>query len=329
MKLLVAPDKFRGTLSASEAATALSEPLEAMGHEVRTLPLADGGEGTLEALGGSNRTDRVTGPLGDPVDARWRLRRRRAVIEMAAASGIALVGGAEHNDPLAASTRGTGELIALAIESGARDIVVGVGGSASTDGGQGAIEALFPISRVKGVDLRVACDVRTKFLDAAVVFAPQKGASPKQVEFLQRRLESLAGSYVEQYGIDVSELEGSGAAGGLAGGLAALGATLEGGFDLVAEHVGLDEHIEWADAVITGEGILDAESFDGKTVGGVQEMADTAGVTVLAVVGAAYDGAQERLPTVSLTDRYGNEAALEDAASCISDSAGAVLELLG
>ncbi|HNJ23710.1 MAG TPA: glycerate kinase, partial [Microthrixaceae bacterium] len=128
MRIVVAPDKFRGTATAAQAADALAEPLRAAGHDVVVAPMADGGEGTLDALGGANRSSVVSGPLGDPVEAAWRLHRGRAVIEMARASGLELVGGAEGNDAVAASTHGTGELVAIALDLGARDIVVGVGG---------------------------------------------------------------------------------------------------------------------------------------------------------------------------------------------------------
>src|SRR5205823_3062176 len=148
----------------------------------RELPLADGGEGTLDALGGANRLSRVTGPLGEPVEAEWRLGHGDAVIEMARASGLTLAGGRERNDPLAATARGTGELIAAAIAAGAERILVAVGGSATTDGGLGAVEALGwePFR----TEVEVACDVRTPFLEAARVFGPQKGADPAQVEEL-------------------------------------------------------------------------------------------------------------------------------------------------
>ena len=146
--------------------------------------MSDGGEGLLDVFGGGNRTTVVTGPLGSPVEAAWRIDRRTAVIEMARASGLVLAGGAEGNDPLAATTRGTGELIAKAIEQGARTVLVGLGGSATTDGGLGAIEALGSPARLGPIDLQVACDVRTRFVDAAAVFAPQKGATPAQVRLL-------------------------------------------------------------------------------------------------------------------------------------------------
>ena len=152
--------------------------------------MADGGEGTLDALGGPNRESVVSGPLGDATSAAWRLSEGVAVIEMARASGLALVGGARGNDPMAASTAGTGELIAEAIESGADRVLIGVGGSATTDGGLGAIRALPSTARLRGVSMHVMCDVRTRFLDAARVFGPQKGASAAQIEMLTRRLDA-------------------------------------------------------------------------------------------------------------------------------------------
>src|SRR6202011_2178639 len=154
----------------------------------------------------------------------WLLAGRTAVIEMARASGLLLAGGPDGNDPMNATTRGTGELIAAAPAAGARRIIVGLGGSATTDGGHGALDVLR--DRLRGVELVVACDVTTRFADAAAEFCPQKGASPAQVALLQRRLERLADDYRTTTGVDVSELAGAGAAGGLAGGLATLGATL-------------------------------------------------------------------------------------------------------
>src|SRR4029079_16371264 len=153
--------------------------------------MADGGEGTLEALGGANRTSVVTGPLGDPVNAEWRMYRGTAVIEMARASGLTLIGGAVNNDAMAASTIGTGELIDMALDAGAKKIIVCLGGSATTDGGQCALRATPSPHRVRGVKLLVACDVRTRFLEAAEVFGPQKGASPAQVKLLTGRLQRL------------------------------------------------------------------------------------------------------------------------------------------
>lgn len=306
------PDKFRGTLTAAEAAAAIGRGLRAAGvAEVAEIPLADGGEGTLDALlaarGGSRRTARVTGPLGETVAAEWALLPDgTAVIEMARASGLALVAG--RNDPLRASTRGTGELIAVALRGGARRVVVGVGGSATTDGGLAAVEALG--WSLAGADVTVACDVTTPFLDAAAVYSPQKGASAAQVGLLARRLERLAEQYVDRVGADVTGLEGGGAAGGLAGGLAAIGARLEPGFDVVAQAAGLEEAMADADLVVTGEGRLDATSFSGKVVGGVLEWAADLDVDRRVVIaGQATDEGRDELAVhgparlLVLTDR--------------------------
>jgi glycerate kinase len=319
MRDVAAPDKFRGTATAADIAAAIGRSARACGWECDEVPLADGGEGTLDVLGGANRTTLVTGPLGDPVRAGWQLRDRRAVIEMATASGLELVGGADGNDPVAASTYGRGELIAAAIDAGARRIHVGVGGSATTDGGLGALRALYPLPRVRGIDIEVACDVRTSFLDAADLFAPQKGATSAQVRLLRRRLERLAQVYRDEHDIDVLALSGAGAAGGLAGGLAAAGATLVEGFDLVAEEVGLDDALEHADLVITGEGFLDEQSFDGKVVGGVTERARALGVPVLVIAGAVYDDAADRVEAISLVEQFGESRAMSDPLGCVEE----------
>jgi glycerate kinase len=213
MRVVAAPDKLRGTASARAAAEAVARAATAQGWDCEQVPMADGGEGTLDALGGPNRVTLVTGPLGAPVEAGWRLDGRTAVIEMAAASGLELIGGAEDNDPIAASTAGTGELIAAALEAGATRIIVGVGGSATTDGGLAALRAMHPLGRLRGVELVVACDVRTSFVDAADAFAPQKGATPAQVALLRRRLERLAQVYQAEHGVDVTLVPGAGAAG--------------------------------------------------------------------------------------------------------------------
>src|SRR5690606_37848408 len=228
------------------------------------------------------------------------------------ASGLQLVGGREGNDAVAASTAGTGELIAAALEAGARRIIVGVGGSATTDGGLAALRALHPLSRPRGVELLVACDVRTRFVDAAEVFAPQKGATPAQVALLRRRLERLAQVYRDEHGVDVTDLPGAGAAGGLAGGLAAAGARLVPGFDLVADEVELHDRIEGADLVITAEGFLDEQSFEGKVVGGVAELARASGVRVVAIVGQVFDGVEDRIEAHALVERFGEERAVHD-----------------
>ena len=307
MRVLAALDKFRGTATAREACAAVGHACWELGFECDEVPMADGGEGTLDVLGGANRTNRVTGPLGDPVDAQWRLSRDVAIIEMARASGLQLVGGPERNDAVAASTTGTGELIDIALDAGAKKIIVCLGGSATTDGGYGAVRAIHAPARLKAVEFIVACDVTTMFTDAARVFAPQKGAKPKQVELLTGRLERLRQLYIEQYGIDVGTVEGSGAAGGLAGGLAALGAQILPGFDVVADEANLDERVENADIVITGEGFLDAQSFEGKVVGGMQGIARAKNKQFAAIVGDS-DIAVD-FPVANLTALYGLDEA--------------------
>ncbi len=325
MRVLAALDKFRGTLTAREATSAVAAACWELGADCDEAPLSDGGEGLLDVFGGGNRTSVVSGPLGMPVEAAWRIDRRTAVIEMARASGLALAGGAAGNDPLAATTRGTGELIAKAIEQGARNVLVGLGGSATTDGGLGAIEALGSPARLGPVDLQVACDVRTRFVDAATVFAPQKGATPAQVRLLRARLERLAERYVADYDVDVRDVDGTGAAGGLAGGLLAVGAQLLPGFDLVAEHVDLDERLAAADIVITGEGHLDAQSLDGKVVGGVCDLAAAAAVPVVVIVGDFDQDARETLDrtgvvAVSLVERFGDQRAFTEPRWCIEQA---------
>ena len=325
MRVVAAPDKLRGTASAAAVAKAIGDAAFELGWDCNEIPMADGGEGTLDALGGANRVSTVTGPLGDPVEARWRLDGRTAVIEMALASGLELIGGADGNDPVAASSAGTGELIVEALDAGARRVIVGLGGSATTDGGLAALRALHPLGRLKGVELVVAYDSRVSFLDAATVFAPQKGATPAQVELLRRRLERLAQVYRDEHGVDVLELEGAGAAGGLGGGLAAAGGELVSGFDLVAEEVGLDEALEGADLVITAEGFLDEQSFEGKVVGGVAALAHELGVPVVAVAGQVYDPVPGSIEAVSLVERFGEERARTDTLTCISEVASDIL----
>ncbi len=325
MRLVAAPDKLRGTATAAEVAGAIHRAADAAGWECDEVPMADGGEGTLEALGGANRSSTVRGPLGAPVDAAWRLADGTAVIEMARASGLDLVGGAEGNDPVAASSAGTGELIVEAIDKGATRVIVGLGGSATTDGGLAALRALHPLGRLKGIELVVACDAMVPFLDAATLFGAQKGASPAQIELLRRRLERLAQVYRTEHGVDVLALVGAGAAGGLAGGLAAAGAQLVSGFDFVADEVALDEHLEGADLVITAEGFLDAQSFEGKVVGGVAALAHSLGVPAVAVVGQVFDDAGDRIDAISLVDRFGGQRAQTDTLACIEQVVGDVL----
>lgn len=317
--LVAAPDKFRGTASAGEVAAAVRAAADAAGWSCDEAPVADGGEGLLDVVGGAVRRTSVTGPLGARVDAEWRMLDKTAVIEMARASGLLLAGGPDGNDPLRASTIGTGELIAAALREGARRVIVGVGGSASTDGGLGALRALQSKGRLAGVELEVAYDVTTRFVAAAAAFGPQKGATDAQVALLERRLERLAQVYQEAHGVDVRDLEGGGAAGGLAGGLAALGAALVPGFDLVADLIGLEDRIEGADLVVTGEGFVDEQSFQGKVVGGVLELASHAGVPALVVAGEVLAPVPAPAQAVSLVERFGRERAITDTARCVRE----------
>ena len=325
MKVLAAVDKFRGTATAAQVATAIGHACWQLGHDCVERPLADGGEGTLDALGGANRTTLVTGPLGKPVQAPWRLHRGTAVIEMACASGLLLAGGKEKNDPIAATTTGTGVLIDAALDLGAKRIIVCLGGSATNDGGLGAVKAIQTPARLKGVEFVVACDVTTQFTDAAKVFGPQKGASPAQVQFLTTRLEKLVQVYQQNYGVDVSEISGAGAAGGLAGGLAALGAQLVPGFDLVAEEVELDVLLSDIDMVITGEGFMDSESFAGKVVGSMAELASERKIQIAAICGEIHPDVRSHINSVSLVETFGRDEAFARPLHCIEHAALKIL----
>jgi len=325
MKVLAAVDKFRGTATAAQVATAIGHACWQLGHDCVERPLADGGEGTLDALGGANRTTLVTGPLGKPVQAPWRLHRGTAIIEMACASGLLLAGGTEKNYPIAATTTGTGELIDAALDLGAKRIIVCLGGSATTDGGLGAVKAIQTPARLKGVEFVVACDVTTQFTDAAKVFGPQKGASPAQVQFLTTRLEKLVQVYQQNYGVDVSEISGAGAAGGLAGGLAALGAQLVPGFDLVAEEVELDVLLSDVDMVITGEGFMDSESFAGKVVGSMAELASERKIQIAAICGEIHPDVRSHINSVSLVETFGRDEAFARPLHCIEHAALKIL----
>ncbi|MEM9566434.1 MAG: glycerate kinase [Actinomycetota bacterium] len=325
--VVVAFDKFRGSATSAELTAAAAAAARKAGWTPIGVPLADGGEGSLDVLGGVNKRTTVPGPLGDPVEAGWRLDGRDAFIEMAAASGLVLAGGADGNEPMLADTTGTGRLIATAIELGARTVNVLVGGSATTDGGLGALQAMPPAARLRGIELVVGCDVETRFVDAARVFGQQKGATPAQVELLTRRLELLQDQYLERYGVDLADVPGAGAAGGLAGGLVAVGARLESGFEMLAERVALDEHLADADLVITGEGFLDQESFAGKVVGGVHRWAAEAGTPTVAIVGQADPEATppDDLEVRSLTELHGLERSMEAAIELVGTEVEQVL----
>jgi glycerate 2-kinase len=325
--LVAAPDKFRGTASAGEVAAAVAGAARAAGWTADEVPMSDGGEGLLLALGGTPHTTRVEGPLGAPVDAEWRMldptrdgEPVTAVIEMSRSAGRALLPRPRHDDPVRADTAGVGQLLLAARDAGARRIVIGCGGSATTDGGLGAFEAVGSASAMRGIELVVACDVTTRFGDAANVFGPQKGATPAQVAELSRRLVEVAARYRHETGIDVTGVAGGGAAGGLAGGLVALGARIAPGFDFVAGLVGLGERLQRADLAVTGEGHLDPPSFHGKVPGGVLELARArargAGghvLPVLCIAGGANASVLASPPpgldVISLTSRFGRARA--------------------
>jgi glycerate 2-kinase len=290
------------------------------------VPVSDGSEGFLDVFAalGRYQSARVAGPLGTRLEAPWLLGRDSddpnlgvAVIESALAIGLSLAGGVEANDPVGASSTGLGQLVAAAAKAGAKQVLVGLGGTATTDGGLGAVNALAPSGRLPNAQIIVACDVDTKFLEAAVVFSPQKGAAPAQVELLSRRLERVAQLYEERFGVDVRELPGGGAGGGLAGGLAAIGAKLLPGFDLVADRLSLAERIATADLVVTGEGYVDGLSVAGSVVGGVARLAGLAGIPLLVVAGDGDPAVP--LPFVSLVERFGAERSASMPGHCITE----------
>lgn len=321
-RVLIAPDKFKGSASATQVVAALAAGLKVArpGLQVVGIPMADGGEGTVDAAvaaGFERRPATVSGPTGDAVSACFALRGDEAVVEMAAASGLDLLPGGVK-DPLGATSRGTGELLLAALDAGARRLVLGVGGSASTDGGAGLLRALGarltdPVGLevpdgggalaratrldLSGLDARLgeaevvlAADVDhvlTGERGAAAVFGPQKGASPEQVTRLDAALThwaELVASATGESGADA--LAGAGAAGGVGfAALAVLGAVRRPGVQVVAELVSLADAVREADLVITGEGSLDAQSLGGKTPAGVLEVAREAGVETVIVCG--------------------------------------------
>ena len=241
---------------------------------------------------------------------------------MSRASGRALLPHPGGDDALDADTSGVGHLLLAARDAGATRIVIGCGGSATTDGGWGAVQAVGSASALAGIDLAVACDVTTLFVDAAAVFGPQKGASAPQVEQLTGRLRSLADRYRRDFGVDVGAIPGAGAAGGLAGGLVALGAHIVPGFDLVAAMTGLAGRLAQADLAVTGEGHLDPPSFEGKVPGGVLTLA-AGRCPVLCIVGAAdkelLRSPPPGLEIISLADRFGGTRARHETSTLIAD----------
>ncbi|HET6771212.1 MAG TPA: glycerate kinase [Actinomycetota bacterium] len=362
-RVVVAPDKFKGTLTAREAARAMATGWRRGDPRanVEEVPVADGGEGTLDTLvaklDGEKHHARALGPLGDPVDAEYGLARTRdgllAIVEMAQASGLALV-EQDRRDPLRASTFGTGEVILAACRYEPARVVVCVGGSATTDGGAGAAQALgirlldengedLPpggeslerLSRIDATSLHpsvrrvrvvVATDVDNPLTGpdgAAPVFGPQKGASGEDVALLDRALGHFAAVIQRDLGIDVRHVEGGGAAGGLGAGLMAfLGARLRPGFDLVAEVLNLSVRLHRADVAVTGEGRFDRQSAGGKAPARVLEMAREARCRSVLIAGEIDEGLTPQADLVySLSARVGREASLARTAEVLEEAA--------
>ena len=296
MKILVAPDSYKECLSSAQVASAMAAGIRAVlpSCEILSCPLADGGEGTVEvlvrALGGSILAKEVTGPLGTPVRALWGKAGETAVIEVASACGLQLV-PPERRNPLLTGTRGVGELLLEALEQGCRRILIGLGGSATCDGGIGMMEVPALAEKAKRAEIRVLCDVDTPFVGkrgAARVFGPQKGASPKQVEELEDRMVTRARQILRETGIDVADLPGAGAAGGLGGALhACLGARLVPGIQEIMELCSFDQLLEGVSLVITGEGRSDRQTPAGKVPFGVLRRCGD--IPVALVSGAVVD----------------------------------------
>lgn len=324
-KIVLIPDSFKGTLSSVEVCRVLRGCVELRlpGCEVRAIPVADGGEGSVDAflaaLGGEKVHARVAGPFFEPVESFYGLTAggKTAIVEMAACAGLPLAG--ERRDPALTTTYGVGELIALAVEGGARKIILGLGGSATNDAGCGAAAALgvrffdrtgtpfvptggtlgeverIDVSaareRLRGVEITTMCDIDNPMYGengAAYVFAPQKGAGPEQVRALDAGLRRLAGVMRRELGMDFAELPGAGAAGAMGAGVTAfLGASLQSGIESVLNAVDFDRAAADADLIFTGEGRLDSQSLRGKVVIGVARRAKRLGKRVIAIVGGA------------------------------------------
>ena len=327
-KVILIPDSFKGTMSSAEICEIMAERVHAHwpGAETVKIPVADGGEGSVDAfvaaMGGEKVPCRVTGPRGLPCDAFYGRIGDTAVVEMAAAAGLPMMG--EARDALGATTFGVGELMLAAARAGARKIIMGLGGSATNDGGCGAAAAcgarffdetgavFVPtggsLARVRRIDLAglsplldgvkivTMCDIDNPLCGphgAAAVFGPQKGADAAQVALLDAGLAHLAGVMARDLGADVLQLPGAGAAGGMGGGMVAFfGSALQMGIETVLETVGFEAALEGADAVFTGEGRIDGQSLRGKVVVGVALAARKKGVPVIAVVGDIADGAE-------------------------------------
>jgi glycerate kinase len=295
-KFLVAPDSFKGTFDAAAVTAAIAAGIEAAGGEADHCPVADGGEGTMEvllgALGGERRGAQVHDPLRRPIEASFALLGdgETAIVEVAQASGLPLL-APEERDPERADTFGSGELIAAAVAAGAKRVLLAAGGSATTDGGCGAIEALQEAGTIDAVvSIEVLCDVQTAYEDAVRVFAPQKGASPAAVERLTEKLDAFAAELPR----DPRGLPMTGAAGGLSGGLWAHGATLRPGADFVLNALDFDACLARADAVVSGEGRFDSQSLEGKIVGAIATRCAAAGKPLHLIVG--QNGLEEEPP---------------------------------
>lgn len=285
-RFLVAPDSFKGTFDAVRVAEAIAAGIEAGGGSADRCPVADGGEGTMDvllgALGGDRRTARVRDPLRRPIEASFGLLGdgETAIVETAQASGLSLVAPQER-EPERADTYGTGELIAAAIDAGARTVLLAAGGSATTDGGRGAIEALQEVGALGTASIEVLCDVRTPYEDAARLFATQKGADPAAVERLTARLDALAAELPR----DPRGVPMSGCAGGLSGGLWAHGAELRPGADFILDALAFDSRLARANAVISGEGRFDSQSLEGKVISAIATRCGAAGKPLHLIVG--------------------------------------------
>lgn len=301
MKVVCCPDSLKGVLPAGDAAAALAVGVERAGLEADQVPLGDGGEGTAAALagalGGVWRSVEVDDPLGRRVEARYlELPDGRAIVESAEAIGLWRL-GPDERDPMSASSAGLGQLIEAAVRGGAREILVTLGGSATVDGGAGLRSALAP-DALEGVTIRVACDVRNPLLGergAARAFGPQKGATPEQVEELERRLAGMPEL------APFADLPGAGAAGGLGAALAALGGELVPGIELVLETVRFAEHLDGAALVITGEGRVDETSAEGKVPAGVASACAKARVPCVVFGGVVAAGAERALYALGAT----------------------------
>ncbi len=298
MKIVIASDSYKGCLSSSQVASAVKEAVQEVipDAELASVSVADGGEGTVEALvdslGGRFVDTEVSDPLGRPVRARYGIAGHLAIVEVAAACGLTLLTREERN-PLVTSTKGVADLLMDAASKGCTEYLVGLGGSATNDGGRGMVERHGFLDAMKGKKFTVACDVDTPFIGpegASRVFGPQKGASPEDVELLEARLSDYSMEILRRTGVDVRQMKGAGAAGGLGGAFKAfLDADLERGVDMVLDAIGFDDVIRGADLVITGEGCSDFQTAKGKTPYGVLCRAKKQGIPVLLLSGAVCD----------------------------------------